>query len=353
MVDRDIHMSTFMHAPSSGLAPIRNRGVSLIELMVAMAIGLVLVATISSAYIGAKTSFRSQNALSNIQENARYAHEFMGVDIRMAGYSGGPMDVAITQPSGWTGVQDLQNYPLVGYEDGVSTFPTFPVSRPRLAGTDALTVVHVDNENEYALDTTVTPNPSTTTFTLASWPGTAPAVGGIFVGSDYTHTAAFTVSAVSSGTKTVTTADGLGVFGGAVGARRLYPLKGATYYIANNLAGEPSLFRLKLAAGGGTTPEELVEGVGNMQIAYGVATDALPDTNVNAYWTADQVDAGTDGTLTMPVETPTDPPSGYWKRVLSVRVTLTLTTKQNERITTAGGLYTKTFTTTFAVRNRL
>lgn len=415
------------HPRSAPLARFVSRGVSLIELMVAMAIGLLIVATIGNAYLGAKASFRTQDALSLVQENARYTFEFMGEDIRMAGFSGGPTDGVVTQPAAWTGERDLQNFPLRGYEAGVSTFPTAitaPATRPRLRG-DALTVVHVDTDNEYALDAAVTPNPSATAFTLSAWPSSAPQVGGIFVGADYTGAAAFHVTDLDSGAKTITTDDSLGAFTGAVAARRVFPLKGATYYIAENTVGEPALYRLRLTGTGTTIAEELVEGVRDMQITYGVdysapalataitgatwASGAIiftspahglvtgdwvtisgvspaafdgfyrvtsfdtdtfrvvqattpgsyvsgglaqkaADNSVDAYWTADEVNAGTDLTNTIPGPATA---SNYWAHVLSVRVTLTLTTRQSERVSTTGNVYTKSFTTTFAVRNRL
>lgn len=326
-----------------------SQGVSLIELMIAMALGLVIVATIGFSFVGAKSSFKSQVALSTIQENARYAFEFMGNDIRMAGYTGSTKGASFTQPGGWSETRDLQGFPLRGYEDGVSTFPTFPVARPRLTG-DAIVVVRVDNDKEYALDDAVSPNPDSGVFTLEDWPSShAPQSGGYFVAADYTNAAAFTLSNVNSGAKTLTTTDGLGTFYGPIGARKVFPISGAIYYIANNPAGEPSLYRYRLTSDGTDVAEELVEGVQTMNIVYGVDTDATADANVNAYWTADQVEAGTDGTTPLPAGTATD----YWKRVLSVRVTVTLTTKSTERITTNLSQLTKQFTTTFAVRNRL
>ena len=65
---------------------------------------------------------------------------------------------------------------------------------------------------------------------------------------------------------------------------------------------------------------------------------------------AAQVTAGTDGTSVMPAGTAND----YWKRVLSVRIALTLVSGQNEKVGTTGDkLLRKTFTNTIAIRNRL
>jgi len=325
-------------------------GVSLIELMIGMALGLILIATIGNAYLSAKQGFRTQNALSRIQEGARYAFEFMAEDIRMAGYTGGPANYAqITQPAGWDGtLQDLKQLPLIGYASGAAPAWVAPI-----AG-DSLSVVHADTDNEYALDTSVSPNPSATAFTLASWPDPAPAVGDTYVGADYTWATAFQVSAVDGGARTVSFTSGAGTLTGGTESRRVYPVNGVTYFIAQNPGGEPALYRFRLALG---QSEELVEGVSNMQITYGVDTDAAPDRAVNAYWTADQVTAGTDGTTTLPNLAPATYPTaniGYWRSVLSVRIVLTMVSREGESMATSGARrMTKVFTNTIAVRNRL
>ena len=55
----------------------RQRGLSLIELMVSLTIGLVIVTTIGYVYVGAAATFRSLDASSRIQENVRFAFERM------------------------------------------------------------------------------------------------------------------------------------------------------------------------------------------------------------------------------------------------------------------------------------
>ncbi|MGA7179919.1 MAG: PilW family protein [Thiobacillaceae bacterium] len=66
----------------------RQSGLSLIELMIALTIGFMVVAVVGYMYLGSRASFRSQDSLSTIQENARYALDMMGQNIRMAGYIG-------------------------------------------------------------------------------------------------------------------------------------------------------------------------------------------------------------------------------------------------------------------------
>ena len=63
-------------------------GFTLVELMVAITIGLIILAVISQVYVGSKRTYRVQEGLSRLQENGRYAVDFLGRDIRMAGYMG-------------------------------------------------------------------------------------------------------------------------------------------------------------------------------------------------------------------------------------------------------------------------
>lgn len=266
-----------------------EKGFSLIELMIAMVLGLFIIMGIGAVYLGAKSSFSSQNATSTIQENARFAFELMGSDIRLAGFTGGPVDKVVVQPAGWADQKDIANFPLRGFDDGGGTLPTLPVSRPRVRG-DLLNVVRVDANDEMTLDGSVAPNPNGQVFTLATWPTSAPQIGMFMLASDYTHAAGYSVAAVNSGSKTITatSTDSVVGFGGVISARSVYPIRGATYYIANNPSGEPSLYRLKLDASGGTTAEELIEGVYDMQILYGVdyADSAASIVITNAAWTS-------------------------------------------------------------------
>jgi type IV pilus assembly protein PilW len=148
------------------------------------------------------------------------------------------------------------------------------------------------------------------------------------------------------------TGTALGAFGPSINALGLYRLSGVSYYVGTNPVGEPALYRDRLDHTGATlstTAEELVQGIDDMEITYGVDTTD-PLNNVEGYWTAAQVTAGTDGTSVMPAGTAND----YWKRVLSVRIALTLVSGQNEKVGTTGDkLLRKTFTNTIAIRNRL
>ncbi|MBA1288231.1 PilW family protein [Pseudomonas japonica] len=65
-----------------------QRGLSLIELMVSMALGLIIVLGVTQAFISAKNTYLTQNAASAMQEDARYLLTRMSQEIRMAGMFG-------------------------------------------------------------------------------------------------------------------------------------------------------------------------------------------------------------------------------------------------------------------------
>lgn len=63
-------------------------GVSLIELLIAMTLGLILLTGMIALFSGNKRSSELNTAMANIQENARFALSAIGSDIRMAGFQG-------------------------------------------------------------------------------------------------------------------------------------------------------------------------------------------------------------------------------------------------------------------------
>lgn len=78
-------MRTIAAAPDfASLA--RQRGVTLVELMVAMVIGLFLVVVVGTVFLGSKQMYLTQDANARLQENARYAVEFFSRQLRSAGY---------------------------------------------------------------------------------------------------------------------------------------------------------------------------------------------------------------------------------------------------------------------------
>lgn len=64
-----------------------QRGLTLIELMVAMVIGLLLILAVSGIYIATQKAVRLTHAQAAIQENARAGLDFIRKEVRLAGFS--------------------------------------------------------------------------------------------------------------------------------------------------------------------------------------------------------------------------------------------------------------------------
>lgn len=65
-----------------------QRGLSLIELMIAIALGVVLLLGLIQIFGGVRASFNAADARARIQENGRFAMEFLRRDARMSGHLG-------------------------------------------------------------------------------------------------------------------------------------------------------------------------------------------------------------------------------------------------------------------------
>ena len=65
----------------------RQRGLSLVELMIAMVLGLVIVAAVFNAYASSRRSAQFTAGLQSMQENGRYGVSVLQKGLRLAGYS--------------------------------------------------------------------------------------------------------------------------------------------------------------------------------------------------------------------------------------------------------------------------
>lgn len=268
----------------------KNRafGLSLVELMVAMTIGLIVMAAVGQIYLASSRTYRTQANLSRIQESARYAMETLSYDIRMAGQVGCSYDASESvNVLNDTSFGDLLAQPVLGIDSG-GTIPS-PFTAAPTAG-DAVRIFRVD-ENEVVAQSH---DDATATFTFSA---TTPfSKGDILVATDCDTAAVFQVSDPTAASTTVEHMNGTGtptgncvanlgkktVVTGACNTAtvkafpagsRVSKVLGTLYYIATNPAGEPALYRQRLDKGAPVT-EELVEGVEDLQIQYGVDTNA-------------------------------------------------------------------------------
>lgn len=92
-MSRLIHTTTF-----------RQSGVGLVELMVALVLGLFVTAGVTSMFVQNKGSYNQDERNARMQENARYALQLLARDLSMAGFWGGVVSSGadITDPGSGT-----------------------------------------------------------------------------------------------------------------------------------------------------------------------------------------------------------------------------------------------------------
>lgn len=91
-----------------------QRGFTLVELMIAMTIGLFLSVGVIALFMGTKQSYRANEGMARVQENGRFAVEYLARDVRQAGFK----DLFGTTASTWTPVTAIQGWA------GASTAPS-------------------------------------------------------------------------------------------------------------------------------------------------------------------------------------------------------------------------------------
>jgi len=134
--------------------PQAQRGATLIELMIALVLGLLVVAAASGLFLSNKRLYGSTETVNRIQENTRVAFEIMSRDIREAGAtpcgsSSKIVNQLTTRGSPWW--QDYFARGLRGYgSDAAPGTATGSGVAQRVAGTDAIDLYSA-NDGDYAV----------------------------------------------------------------------------------------------------------------------------------------------------------------------------------------------------------
>ena len=164
----------FAEQPLRAKQRVEQAGVTLVELLVALVLGLFLIGGVISVYLSTQQNFKTTENLSRLQEGARFAFEQMGREIREAGAT--PCGVKAvssimrtgtsTTPPWWA---DWDNGTLVGYESQtVSPGATFGTSvNDRVSTTDAILIMRL-NMNDASLRTIRAHDTATKTITVDS-----------------------------------------------------------------------------------------------------------------------------------------------------------------------------------------
>lgn len=306
--------------------------------MVALVISVVLIASVLQVYMTGSQNYRSQEAAAQIMENGRTAIELLSRDLRLANY---------WKCVGWQAA-NLSNH-LPSNQRGL--YATNGAS----GAPDSVRVLHALDETEVAvqaaveltgLDTSTSPA-SVTSNPITVSDGSNFSGSELIVINDCAKGDIFQISGANEDTLShdcLTCVEAYGV------DATVLRVQDTQFYIANNDRSQPSLFRIV----DGGNPEELIEGVEDLQLFFGEDTDS--DGYANRYVTADVIDA--------PCEAGTNP--ACWRRVTSVRISL-LVRSVEDNITQEPQVYSfngstvtapdqrlrRVFTTVVALRNQL
>ena len=272
----------------------KQRGVSLIELMVSITIGLILIAGVLSIFMSSKVTYFTNEKTARLQENGRVALDLVTHDVRAAGYMGCARTVPFTNTLN-SSTALLWNYaiPLQGYESNNTSAwtPTIAAGTldpaPIFASDVIVTRAPVRDGRALRVESGLASFTSDPDVLAAS----AVPLGTIMMITDCEASSVFQVTDYAAGS--ISHAAGTGTPGNATDdlgyqyqmGSRVLPLQTIIYYLANDtVTGEPGLYRQT----GATQPAELlIEGVEAMQIAY--AIDTTGDRVADVYRTADLV----------------------------------------------------------------
>jgi len=116
----------------------RMQGLSLVEVMVSLVIGLVVVGAVLVSYITAGTTGRQQAAYAEMNENAQLALTLIARDLLLAGFSA-PLGVAA---DGLSFTRTYASRPVFGCRTGFAAPATTGAVACALSGSDALEVVY-------------------------------------------------------------------------------------------------------------------------------------------------------------------------------------------------------------------
>ncbi len=262
----------------------RQHGFTIVELMVAIAVGLLLLAGLSTLFAGNNNSQMEIERANRQVENGRYAMQVLSGDLRNAGFFGefdatGYVPAALPDPCSTTLAGITAAIPLAvqGYDNvTASTLGCLSAAGVK-AGTDIVVVRHTETCVVGAADCEP-----------------ASAGGPFFQASLCNNSFELNGGAITGKYQVGTSATGLtlhkrdcsadGTTGTLADVRRLLT---HIYFIANSsVDGDniPTLKRAEIVSSGNTISVSIVplaEGIENMQIEYGIENPA-DDTTPNA-----------------------------------------------------------------------
>ena len=242
----------------------RQRGFSMVELLVAMLLGLFLLTALVEILLSGKQSFTAASHLSRLKENGRIATSMIVTDLKRAGYMGGNSDIpnifgsagqaaaAISCATGDTSWGRMVTQRIVGLDDTNAGYACIPNSS-YLRG-DVLTIRHAS------------PWPSGAFGANQLHLRSSLFEGKIFTGVDQALAANLVLDQPQSVRDLIAHAYSVGNSGRSCSGQAV-----------------PSLFRVRLGNNSQPLIEELLPGIEHFQVQYGVGGQYL-DADAVADW---------------------------------------------------------------------
>ncbi len=303
----------------------KESGITLIEMMVAITVGLILLAGIVQLFVSNKTAFRIQEGANILNENARYALNQIQYHLRTADYWGGVEADAVSVDGNVGLTTQCNGTPLVtaigiqGFDGSSAGSPLDCIpNADYVADTDVVMLRYADADRIGSAATVAASG-------AALWVRTAIGRRAVILDGADINTVI---------TNNGDLADQAAPLGFAITNHRY---RAVAYFIRpcasqdRGTAGVcdaqdddiPTLARLVLDENGQLVQEDVVAGVEQMQIAYGI--DNNGDLTADLYENADAVTA-----------------NNRWDRVVATRLSLLIRNLERDNaipITTANTTY--------------
>jgi type IV pilus assembly protein PilW len=248
----------------------RSAGVTLVELMISLALGLLIVLVGSALLASSNASYLSQTEATRLNDSALYAHEIISRAIRQTAFidwDGGAVSV---RPEDSASISGLDARSVSRDSEGIDS----PVDGA-VNGSDVLAV---------------------------RYSGTGTGVGG---------------------DGSVINCAGFGVGKAASEAERGWSI----FYVATDVSGEAEL-RCKYRGASSWGSDAIVRGVDSFQVLYGLDTDDPADGVANQYVNAATLNALDDALALAGADAAVKQDDRqrktHWKRVVSLKVALLL-----------------------------
>jgi type IV pilus assembly protein PilW len=337
-------------------------GFGLVELMISITLGLVLSTAVIQVFVASNSSSLVQESLGQIQENARFAMRTISQEVRMSGYMGCTS----------IGVVTANNVALPASAVNFTTATAF-VGQDNLVkgnalgaviGTDSMQIKRASDEfirmdsTNVASASGITINDNTLGLAQSDYVMVSDCLNAdIFRVTNTPLASGKGATALNHASGSKNSSSTLGnVYGPDA---EIFAFETINYFVRDtgrdNEAGDPinALYVQQIAAGSGgamSAATELVEGVEDLQLTYGVDTNN--DRAVDEYRTAAAV--------------------ADWSRVLSVKIVLQMVGSENNVVGRSGsdnaqslvdvngnlianndGRLRQIFTSVFAIRNKV